>query len=145
VRSLTPLGGEVDADADEKGATTNATLQQAVANVVGQGSLPPFVELMVGGHLHTFQSITFAAAAARPPQLVVGISGVALSNGPTGSFNFDFGDDPVVGYGANLHGVVQVDYHADGSWEGKATDPDKSIDFAKCDSRNPPESLCGAP
>jgi hypothetical protein len=92
-----------------------------------------------------FHPSTTRAAAARPPQPVAGIGGVALSNGPTGSFNFDFGDDPVVGYGANRHGVVQVDYHTDGSWEGKATDPDTSEDFSKCDSRNPPASLCGSP
>lgn len=54
----------------------DATLQAAVT---AAGGLPAPLDLLLAGHSHTFQSLTFAASAKRPPQLVVGTGGVELS------------------------------------------------------------------
>jgi hypothetical protein len=49
----------------------NATLQAASAN-----SLAPFITLVLTGHLHLLETLSFATG--RPPQLIVGNGGTAL-------------------------------------------------------------------
>jgi hypothetical protein len=53
----------------------NLTLIAAVQQVTAQGApaIPPNVELMLSGHLHTFEAINYAGAV--PPQLVAGNGG----------------------------------------------------------------------
>ena len=54
----------------------NVTLQKALANSKNT-ALPSAVKLVLSGHKHLFQSVTFPSQ--RPPQLLVGNSGVALT------------------------------------------------------------------
>ena len=49
----------------------NSTLQNASGN-----SLPPFITLVLSGHLHLFEALRFANG--HPPQLIVGNGGTAL-------------------------------------------------------------------
>ena len=49
----------------------NATLQAASAN-----DLPPSISLVLSGHVHLFETLSFAAG--RPPQLIVGQGGTTL-------------------------------------------------------------------
>ena len=55
----------------EKLFQDNMNLQQASA-----GLLPPSLQLVLSGHIHLFESLTFDDD--RPPQLVAGMSGTAL-------------------------------------------------------------------
>ncbi|HEY0832956.1 MAG TPA: metallophosphoesterase [Azospirillum sp.] len=61
----------------KKGETLNATLQSAMAQA--GGALPGNVGLVLSGHLHRFESVAFADKTGRPPQLIIGDSGVQLS------------------------------------------------------------------
>ncbi|MCF6433915.1 metallophosphoesterase [Pseudoalteromonas sp. MMG022] len=59
--------------------TLNIQLQTALAKTK-QGVLPSQVELSLSGHMHIYQSVTFEQNSQRPPQIVVGNSGVSLSS-----------------------------------------------------------------
>ncbi|CAM4006799.1 metallophosphoesterase [Pseudoalteromonas byunsanensis] len=59
--------------------TLNKQLQTALARTKS-GVLPSQVALSLSGHMHIYQSLTFFPDSARPPQIVVGNSGVSLSN-----------------------------------------------------------------
>ncbi len=56
----------------------NQTLQPALA-ATPDGVLSSRVAMLVSGHMHQFFTLTFQQGA-RPPQLVIGNSGVALSS-----------------------------------------------------------------
>ena len=62
---------------DKPPEVINQTLQLASGN-----QLPSQVELLVAGHYHVFESMSWPAAASRPPLVVAGMSGVNVSNGP---------------------------------------------------------------
>ena len=54
--------------------TLNQTLQHALRS--SDGRLPPGIEIVLSGHLHTFELLSFTDE--RAPQLVVGTGGTAL-------------------------------------------------------------------
>lgn len=99
------------------GAETNATLRAAIA-----GQVPDRLDMVVSGHVHTFQAYDFGGA--RPAQLVVGDGGDAndaITQSPDpgrvvdglpiarGSALLDFGyfvlDRSAEGWQGTLHGV----------------------------------------
>jgi hypothetical protein len=55
---------------------SNATLQTAAAN-----DLTPAIQLVLSGHVHLFEALSFAAG--RPSQLIVGNGGTALDSAIT--------------------------------------------------------------
>ncbi|WP_105168223.1 metallophosphoesterase [Pseudoalteromonas sp. T1lg23B] len=59
--------------------TLNTQLQTALAKTK-LGVLPSQIALSLSGHMHIYQSVTFSEDSARPPQIIVGNSGVSLSN-----------------------------------------------------------------
>jgi len=95
---------------------TNKTLQIAL-RLGNRGVLPPAIELVLAGHLHRFQSVTFASG--RPPVLIVGNGGTRLDNDrPTGPFTA-----PVDGVEArivseNVFGYLAATLAPDGRWTG---------------------------
>lgn len=61
--------------------TRNLSLQTA-----SQNTLPDGVQLMLAGHIHTFQTLTFAPS--RPPQMIAGNSGDVLQAYPATTTSF---------------------------------------------------------
>lgn len=59
-------------------ASQNVTMQAALA-ATPAGALPSEVALLVSGHMHQFFSLTFQKGS-RPPQLVIGNSGVEINH-----------------------------------------------------------------
>jgi hypothetical protein len=57
----------------------NATMVAAV----GGAGIPDPVELMLAGHIHTFEAINYAPEPRVPPQIVVGFGGDLLDETPT--------------------------------------------------------------
>lgn len=118
----------------------NVTLQKALANSKNT-ALPSAVKLVLSGHKHLFQSLTFPGQ--RPPQLLVGNSGVALTSHATeGSFKDHIDDqlafiDTIVQFG-----YLTISYKSDGSWHGVLRDDKKKL--ATCISSNVPGSICQA-
>jgi Calcineurin-like phosphoesterase len=137
-----PSGTPPDYDSIDK------TLQEALARTIaGSGVLPDAVRLMVAGHIHAFQSASFFGdVGLRPPQLVIGNSGVALdTHAPTGAF-----DATVDGLAAHVLGLAEFGFlnvaqlHADGSWRGALVGANATV-LADCDTARLPDSLCVPP
>jgi hypothetical protein len=120
--------------------TLNQMLQTALYNT-GSKALPSSVGLSLAGHMHVYESLTFASPGTRPPQIVVGNSGVSLSSHPKSSyFNSPVSVDREKAQGNTLedqtHGYLQVKLEDNGSWIAKMHSPKDHI-ILHCDSTNP--------
>jgi hypothetical protein len=113
------------AQGDWTGITTNFTLQGAI-----RGQVPPTLDLVVAGHLHSFISYEFGPD--RPAQLIVGTGGDTL---------LPIGRDPLTGAeidGMTVRrgfGIAQFGYflmeRAVSGWDGAFYTPDDKI-LARC-------------
>jgi hypothetical protein len=103
----------------------NPTLQRAIAASPG-GSLPATVRLSLSGHMHLFEAFTFATPG-RPPQLVIGDSGVQLDSAPVPTFTAQ-NVDGQQGSGVQLirfgffNFALALALAADGTWQGQLLD-----------------------
>ncbi|MDX2169766.1 MAG: metallophosphoesterase [Deltaproteobacteria bacterium] len=123
---------------DESGTPINATLQAAWAAV---DSTAP-VALMLAGHIHTFQSLTFdPATPPRPPQVIVGSSGVALGTAPTGSFSTTIDGGMAEVLGLEEFSSLQVALDRGDDWNATLIDP-SGAELASCATANLPGPLC---
>ena len=127
---------------DTSWSTINATLQESLSQA---GSMPAGLELAVAGHMHRFQTLTFTGSETRPPQLIVGDSGVSLDDWDPSpcSFNTTVADQPATGVELNQtgqHGFLHVTGLGDSGWQGELLGT--SGGMACCDSSNPPDSIC---
>jgi hypothetical protein len=132
-----PLWG-VEGDPSRQGTFQigSVSLQEALRRSRLDGSLPGSVQLALSGHMHQFESVTFEPGTGRPPQLIVGNSGVALTNSPlSGPFTMPVDGKPAEGLSLIEFGYLELTLQADGSWRGEVVDP----------RRSPPEVLadCG--
>ena len=101
--------------------TENRTLQAALAATPSKG-LPSSVKMVLSGHMHQFFSLTFQEGS-RPPQMVIGNSGVSLSgNGLPSSYSAIV--DGVTAAGFSLNGPLDYGYLAvtmktGAQWQGR--------------------------
>ena len=103
----------------------NRTLQCAFGSPSGSALLPKLA-LSLSGHMHRFEWLTFATGSSRPPQLIVGNSGVLEDTSPpTGSFSQTVDGQKASGFSIEQFGFVQLDRSAGGAWSGAVvtTDP----------------------
>ena len=113
--------------------TINHTLQAALGQLPA-GRLPDSVQLSLSGHMHLFESLTFVAGG-RPPQIVVGNSGVELAHVieaggdaatsciPENTVN----DAEACGNSAAQFGFLELSRQPDGSWSGVVIGPDGAM------------------
>jgi hypothetical protein len=100
----------------QKVVDTNKTLQLALRLGNG-GALPPSVGLVLSGHMHRFQSVTFASK--RPPVLIVGDGGTKLdTERPTGPFVAAIDGETARVLSENMFGYLATTVARDGSWRG---------------------------
>jgi hypothetical protein len=132
----------------------NQTLQSALATELG-GELPNGIELVLSGHMHRFHSVTFPGTS-RPPQIIIGNSGVELSSGsPAGSFKTKIaGEMGVVNTTNNAvsangnsypaFGFLEITYTADGTWSGSIRNISHFTGFELAACSDPPvnDSVC---
>ncbi|MEE8585379.1 MAG: metallophosphoesterase [Acidobacteriota bacterium] len=129
----------------------NRTMQYAIRQSL-EGNLPAGIQLLLAGHMHRFQSLTFSSQ--RPPQLIVGDSGVRLDGRPpTGSFTAQVGDTETQGRATgasittpngpvNAFAFMEIRFSTEG-WEGILTNLDKTIQIASCGSEKQSQgSVC---
>ena len=135
---------------DNRYGCINQTLQTSLQQSIG--SLPGGIRLVLAGHMHRFQSLTFASNG-RPPQLILGTGGVQLAGSlPIGVFQANVAEDPTQGRatgktvikttpaeeGASeplaAFGYLDVIYHADGTWKGTMVNPLHKLIMADCGS-----------
>ena len=73
-------GGILDLSGKEQ-VVTNATLQS-----ISGGALPPGIAVMLTGHIHLAQALSFERAAAKPITVIVGNSGTLLDDGVNAAY-----------------------------------------------------------
>ncbi len=141
-----------DEDAACTRETINHTLQAALAQAESEGhALPANLRLFVSGHMHLFQSLTFAPIAPetrpRPPQIVVGNGGVETASGPgDGFFSTIVDGAPTRGFTSTTHGFTTIPVLSpDGSWRGEVVNPHKGETLALCGQPVEDRSLCNPP
>jgi hypothetical protein len=128
----------------------DSTLQESLAMAAAEGSgmLPAELRLVLAGHQHAFQSVTFfdEVVGQRPPQLVIGDSGIALDeSAPHGAFDATVDASPAHVLGLAEFGFLEVpELRADGSWRGALRGTNSAV-LADCDTANLPASLCLLP
>ncbi len=122
-----PIWSLYQSDPNSAPVSQNQTLQPALA-ATPAGELPAQISMLLSGHMHQFFSLTFQSGA-RPPQLVIGNSGVALSGNQLPS-PFSLPVDGVAAKGLSLaegspYGYLSATVEDGGQWKGevKAFDP----------------------
>jgi hypothetical protein len=106
-------------------AVLNRTLQCALADPAAAALLPQ-LDLLLAGHMHRFESLTFAARSGRPPQIVVGNSGVlADTEPPTGAFSQLVDGVTAAGFSVAQSGYLVLTRNEGGTWQGavQTSDP----------------------
>ena len=107
-------------------AVLNRTLQCAFARDSGAALLPK-LDLLLSGHMHRFESLAFAAAAGRPPTLVVDNSGVEQDTAPPqGSFQQTVDGAEASGFSVEEFGFLELARGPGGEWHGTVVTPDPS-------------------
>ncbi len=105
-------------------AVLNRTLQCAFATDAGAALLPK-LDLLLAGHMHRFESLSFPPASGRPQSLVVGNSGVQEdTEPPAGSFAQAVDGAEATGFSVEQFGFLLLDRAAGGAWHGTVVTPD---------------------
>ena len=133
----------------------NLTLQESLKHSIG--TLPAGIKLVVSGHMHRFQSLTFTGGR-RPPQLIFGNGGVELAESPpTGSFTATVAGDSASGRATGktvttvngsmvAFGYLDFTYDGAGSWTANMVNPPHALyalTIADCGSQRATEgSVC---
>lgn len=131
----------------------NQMLQDAIAELPSK-SLPEQIQLVLTGHMHKFESISFPDGS-RPPALIVGSSGVELSNSvPYGAIQ-----TPIAGSNAEVlstsasvifkgkaqpaFGYMSMQVNDKAEWKGQLISPTKNQVLVKCSSKqNLKQGVC---
>jgi hypothetical protein len=107
-------------------AVLNRTLQCAFAGDSGAALLPK-LDLHLAGHMHRFESLSFAPDAGRPPTLVVGNSGVQEETGPPqGELEQTVDGAEASGFSVAELGFLELTRGAGGDWHGTVVTPNPS-------------------
>ncbi|MEM7122768.1 MAG: metallophosphoesterase [Pseudomonadota bacterium] len=118
-----PIWTAVHYEGESEVVQLNAALQRALKQSL-MSSLPPSITLVLSGHVHEFQAVTFDDD--RPPQLIIGNSGgtldINLLNSP---YETDVDGEPasVLSLSANISpdhfGYLDMTLKADGTMKGE--------------------------
>ena len=114
----------------------NQMLQIALQNR-NDKQLPKSIALLLAGHMHVYESLTFDASTGRTPQIVVGNSGVALSNHPKDkTFSALIEDSTAQGNALQQFGFLSVKLKPNSQWTGTMFGTNNQT-LLTCDSGNP--------
>lgn len=128
-------------------AELNQTLQCALAGEVGAALLPK-IDQILAGHMHRFESLSFAAPSHRPPTLVVGNSGVAEDpSPPNGAFAQTVDGAPASGFSVDQFGYLELSRDRRGVWQGAvvAVDPAAWAPYLVPCATSSEQALCVKP
>lgn len=124
----------------------NTTLQCALNGPAGAKILSR-LGMILAGHMHRFEALSFAPPSHLPPTLIVGMSGVAEETGkPIGAISQVLDDGTAIGVTVEEFGYVELERDPVGGWNGRirALAPAAwSPYFAACTGNN--VSLCVSP
>ncbi|MCF2906967.1 metallophosphoesterase [Pseudoalteromonas sp. DL2-H2.2] len=109
-------------------------LQTALKTTQSQ-QLPPEVSLSLSGHMHIYQSLAFGKDSGRPPQLVVGNSGVSLrSTGANSGFSAQIDGKRAQGNTQGEFGYISIKLEKDQQWQGQFYNTQGKV-FLECGSK----------
>lgn len=109
-------------------------LQTALKTTLSQ-QLPSEVSLSLSGHMHIYQSLTFGKGSDRPPQLVVGNSGVSLSQtGANSGFSTQIDGKRAQGNTQGEFGYISIKLEKDHQWQGQFYNTQGQV-FLDCGSK----------
>ena len=139
---------------DNQYACVNQMMQTAIKNQP-TGALPSNIELILTGHMHKFESVSFGTQAGRPANIVVGSSGVKLSGSqpsPSASIAIDGLPATVLstnkqvqsaGQNYDAFGYLAIKLGKKGAWQGKLVNPPEKLTLANCSSeQNLAQGVC---
>ncbi|MCP3997001.1 MAG: hypothetical protein GY722_18355, partial [bacterium] len=128
-----PLWGVKEEDTDEADSSRepewiNQTLEVALADSTLKGY--ENINLLLAGHIHLFESVTFDDST--PPQLIVGNGGVELESHPPPSGTTPPPPPPAGNFfSKEEHGFLILEVASAGEWSGTLYDPSGN-EMAKC-------------
>ncbi len=123
-------------DTDETAA--NVTMQTALSQT-SNGALPAGVSLSLSGHMHQYESLTFPPG--RPPQVVIGNSGVALaSHEAQGDYCTTVDGQQANGNAIGQYGYLDLTLGTTAGWSGSVINTSSTV--ANCSSDNLPQPIC---
>ncbi|MEO1883998.1 MAG: metallophosphoesterase [Methyloprofundus sp.] len=119
---------------DDGTPIVNQMLQTALANSK-EGELPSTVQLSLAGHMHIFESLSVLQGSTRPPQVVIGNSGVSLESTPAnGNFTQIIDGQLTAGNAMLEFGFLSMSVGG-GAWSGEVLGTEGNI-LLNCDSGN---------
>lgn len=139
---------------NDKYGCINQMMQQAINNQP-TGALPPSINLVLTGHMHKFESVSFGAKANRPANIIVGSSGVSLAGeqpNPAAKISIDGMKANVLttntqitsgGQTYGAYGYLDIQLGNNGAWQGQLVNPPKNLVVANCSSKqNLTQGVC---
>lgn len=137
--------GSTACTTEKKYGCVNQMMQKAISQQPSK-ALPDSVKLILSGHMHRFQSVSFANHP-RPPQLVIGTSGVALdSSPPQGALSNQIDNLPAQILTTNnqikyrnkkydAFAFLRIKLSQSGQWQGELVNPPENLVIARCNSQ----------
>jgi predicted phosphodiesterase len=89
-----PLTGGLLELSGKEQVVKNATLQS-----ISKGALPPEIAVVLSGHIHLAEALSFERASGKPFQIIAGNSGTKLDNGENATYTGAALDDPELNTG----------------------------------------------
>lgn len=145
LQSHRPLWGVQEPDDDTPKSELDPSGRYAIIDKTLQAAyaaypVPKPVHLVLSGHMHHFQSISFRLPSALPTQLIVGNGGVHLAhNYPKEPFSIGIGAATAVGFGLSEFGHMEITLEGEGAWKGRLLDRKGRL-LAQCDSSKSSET-----
>ena len=128
------------ADSSAEITSINIMMQTALRNTAST-HFPEELELLLSGHMHLFQSVSFLdEGSERPGQIVIGNSGVSLNKSPQGNYQSSIDGEEASINQLTEYGFLSISLNADGSWSGDVLSVSGSS-IASCNSKNVSESI----
>jgi len=113
----------------------NIMMQKALSNTPA-ARLPDSVKLILSGHKHLFQSVSFLKSKTdRPPQIIVGNSGVSLNKSPEGIYETVIDGEEGSLHQFSKYGFLNITLNADDSWQGDILNK-SGRSIVHCNSKN---------
>lgn len=129
-------------------------MMQRAISAQPTGSLPESIKLILSGHMHKFESVSFDNGK-QPPNLIVGSSGVQLwGDEPIGGVSLTINKLPAKALSTNMQvvknkitydafGFFNITLDTNGGWEGELINPAKNLTLVNCSSKqNLAQGVC---
>ncbi|GLQ31991.1 metallophosphoesterase [Litoribrevibacter albus] len=128
-------GAEIDTSQSTPTAVSslNVMLQTALKQSEG-AAFASQVQLLLSGHMHLYQDISFPGST-RPPQIVIGNSGVSLNKSTTGNYQGTIDGKAAQVNQLDEFGYLLMSLKEQGQWQGEVLNEGGQV-LVRCDSKN---------